>query len=150
MPTPAIKDKLETYLKLRAWDYKYDEADNTYMFWYTGYNAEWGCAARIRDKQRQLVIYSILPVDTPPERRPAMLEWMARANFGLIVGNFEFDLDSGSLRYKTSIDFGEHPPAVRLIKQLFAANLLTTDKYIPSIQSVFEGMSPIAALSQVE
>lgn len=40
-----------------------------------------------------------------PQSRAQIMEFVTRANSELIVGNFELNLDDGSVRFKSSIDF---------------------------------------------
>jgi len=37
-------------------------------------------------------------------KRGAVAEFINRANYGIIIGNFEMDFADGEIRYKTSID----------------------------------------------
>lgn len=42
-------------------------------------------------------------LQVPEELRPGVAEFITRANYGLIRGNFEMDFNDGELRYKTTI-----------------------------------------------
>jgi len=41
----------------------------------------------------------------PATRRREAMEFITRANYGLLVGNFEFDLDDGEVRFKAAGDY---------------------------------------------
>ena len=80
-----------------------------------------------------------------------MAEFITRANYGMIIGNFELDFSDGEVRYKTSIDVegAELVPAV--IRQLVYANVLTMDRYLKGIMAVaFGGVDPEMAVKSVE
>jgi len=75
---------------------------------------------------------------------------LARANYGLILGNFEMDFRDGEIRYKTSILVDYELSAV-VIKKLVYTNLSTIDDYFPGFMKIIYGnISPEEALNQVE
>jgi hypothetical protein len=56
------------------------------------------------DSER-LAIHLIFDGFVPPDKRTAVAEYTTRANWGLIEGNFELNLENGTLRYKGGLDF---------------------------------------------
>jgi len=50
------------------------------------------------------VSYAILGNNASPERFSAISEYLHRANFGLLFGNFEIDYSDGEVRYKITTD----------------------------------------------
>lgn len=105
---------------------------------FRGENGQWTCYAQAREEQRQFVFYSVCPLKTPENKRLAITEFITRANYGMIMGNFEFDLDDGEIRYKTSIDVQEDNLSFALIKPIAYANVMTMDEYLPGIIAVIE------------
>ncbi|MDJ0775103.1 MAG: YbjN domain-containing protein, partial [Mastigocoleus sp. MO_167.B18] len=78
-------------------------------------------------------------------------EFITRANYGMIIGNFEFDFTSGEIRYKTSIDVEGENLSFALIKQVVCANVTVMDEYLPSLIAVIEGKAGVReALTQIE
>jgi hypothetical protein len=116
-----------------------------------GENGRWNCYAQAREDQEQFVFYSIYPDIAPEDKRLAMAEFFTRANYGLIIGNFEMDFEDGEIRYKTSIDVEGDLLTTDLIKQLVYANIMMMDHYLPGIQAVMDGtMSPVEAIAHIE
>jgi hypothetical protein len=66
------------------------------------------------------------------------------------IGNFELDFDSGEIRFKTSLDVTGDRITPDLIKQLVYINVLTIDRYLPSIQAVLDGATPVDAIRAIE
>ena len=98
-----------------------------------------------------MIFYSFCPLQAPAERRLAVAEFLTRANYGLIIGNFELDFGDGEIRYKTSLDVDTDRLTPALMKQLVYANVLTLDQYLPGILAVIEGSSlPEEAIAGVE
>jgi hypothetical protein len=85
------------------------------------------------------------------EKKWPALEYLARANFSLIIGNFEIDFDSGEVRFKTSIDVEGDELTYALFKPVVYANLFLTERYLPGLQAVlFEDIMPRAAITAIE
>jgi hypothetical protein len=74
-------------------------------------------------------------------------KFLIRANYGMMIGNFEMDFTDGEIRYKTSIDVEGDKLSSALIKRLVYANVMMMDEYLPGIVSVTEGdMEPKDAI----
>ncbi len=112
---------------------------------------EWSCFAITLEEDRQCLFSSSVPVTVPPNRLPAMIEALARANFGLPIGNFEIDLTDGELRYKTSIDVDNSDLDAGLVRTLVYANISVTRRYLPALYAVAnDGVEPAEAIKTVE
>lgn len=120
-------------------------------FTHEGNNGRWLCIAHCRDSEDRFIFYSIGLATTPPERRLALAEFITRANFGMLIGNFEMDMDDGEIRFKTSIDVEGDQLTTALVNQLVRLNIEMMDKYLPGLHSVAnEGTDPLTAIFAVE
>jgi hypothetical protein len=118
---------------------------------FEGENGRWACLVQAREEQTQCVVYSLCPVKVPDDKLQAMAELLTRANYGLVIGNFEMDFRDGEVRYKTSIDFEGDQLSTALVRQLLYANVLTMDRYLPAIMRVIHAdVSPAEAIAKVE
>ncbi len=118
---------------------------------FRGDNGTWRCYAQVREQQQQFVFYSVLEFNIPEDRRPAMAEFLTRANYGLILGNFEMDFRDGEIRYKTSIDVEGDRLTSALIRPMVYVNVLMMDRYLPGIMKVaYGGASPADAIAEIE
>ncbi len=80
-----------------------------------------------------------------------MAEFLTRANYGLVIGNFEMDFGDGEVRYKTSIDVEGDRLTSALIKQMVYINVLMMDRYLPGIMKVaFGNADPARAIAEIE
>jgi len=78
-------------------------------------------------------------------------EFVARANYGLLLGNFEFDVNDGELRYKTSIDLEDSTLSQAQFPQPPVRSLAALDRYLPHLQRVMQGTAdPAAAVADAE
>lgn len=118
---------------------------------FKGANGEWTCYARARDEQEQFIFYSICPVKAPEQDRQRMAEFLTRANYGLLIGNFEMDFSDGEIRYKSSIDVEDDRLSPALVKNIVYANVLTMDRYLPGIMKVlYADVTPAEAIELIE
>jgi len=133
------------------WSYAKIQGEPALYLAFEGDNGSWNCYAKAREDEEQFVFYSICPIKVPKTKRRTMGEFIARANYGMMIGNFELDFTDGEIRYKTSIDVEGDRLSFALIQQLVYANVTMMDKYLPGIKLVLEsGMSPEDAIAQIE
>jgi hypothetical protein len=146
-----IFDAVLRFFEDDRWDVARLDGEPVLSMNVAGKNGQWRCVAKSREEQKQFVFYSVCGMSAPEHRRQAVAEFVTRANFGMVIGNFELDFDDGEIRYKTSIDVEGVPLAPALIKNLVYANVLMMDRYLPAITQVIEGSaSPLAAVASVE
>jgi len=133
------------------WSYAKIQGEPALYLAFEGDNGSWNCYAKAREDEEQFVFYSIGPIKVPKTKRRTLGEFIARANYGMMIGNFELDFTDGEIRYKTSIDVEGDRLSFALIQQLVYANVTMMDKYLPGIKLVLErGMSPEDAIAQIE
>lgn len=103
------------------------------------------------EDQRRAVFHTTVPLRVQPEQRLLVAEYLCRANYGLILGNFELDFESGAIRYKTStcVDGGELTTG--MVKTLLHINLSTTDRYAKGLFGVlFCERTPAQEIAELE
>lgn len=115
--------------------------DSVLQMNFQGQNGRWTCYAQARAAVGQVVMYSVCPMTVPEGLRIAVAEFITRANYGLIIGNFELDYDDGEVRYKTSLDAENAPLSHELLQPLVYANVWTMDRYLPGLMAVIYGSS---------
>ncbi|HEY2962992.1 MAG TPA: hypothetical protein VGJ37_11285 [Pyrinomonadaceae bacterium] len=60
---------------------------------------------QVHIEAERMVLHFIFDGYVEPERRVTVAEFITRANWGLIEGNFELNFTNGALRYKVGLDF---------------------------------------------
>ena len=149
MTTPLFQLLLDT-LGGSEMDFDVAAENETIRLRIDGDDGKWTTYARVLPS-RKLAIYSVADLHIPEARRPAMAEFLTRANFGIVVGNFEMDFDDGEVRYKTSLDSDGKVFPGELIEHLLNANLAHMNQYLPGIMGVgFGDLPPIEALRRCE
>ena len=150
-PLHPIMDAVKAFFTTDNWAYEEVEGRNIIRMRFSGENANWTCYAQVKEEQERLMFYSTLETKAPEEKRPALAEYITRANFGLLIGNFEMDFSDGEIRFKTSVDIEDSTLTHKFIQNLIYMNVLMMDKYLPGIMSViYANSKPADAIAQVE
>ena len=146
-----IFEQIINFFTQDDWEYKKIKGESTLLLAFQGKNGTWSCYAKARVEQQQFVFYSICPINVPETKYLAVAEFIARANSGMIIGNFELDFIDGEIRYKTSIDVEGVSLTFSQIKRLVYTNVTMMDEYLPGIRSVIDGdAEPKDAIAQIE
>jgi hypothetical protein len=146
-----ILDIATTFFKEDGWPFQQLEGQPILQIGFQGDNGQWTCFAQAREEQAQFVFYSVCAAKAPEARRPALAEFLTRANYGLIIGNFELDWGDGEVRYKTSIDVEGDRLTPALVKQMTYANVVMMDRYLPGIMRVIYGdVPPAQAIAEID
>lgn len=146
----AIQDAATAFFESDEWPYSTLE-DGTLRTGFAGQNGKWTCFGRCREPQEQFVFYSVCHVNAPEDRRAACAEFITRANYGMIIGNFELDFSDGEIRYKTSIDVENSQLTNELLHPMVYANVTMMDRYLPGLMKViYGGVSAEEAVREIE
>lgn len=146
-----IYDVVESFLQLDGWPCKQLEGQEVVMTSFKGKKGEFNCFVQAREAQEHLIVYSVLPVLAPEDRRDEIASFIIRANYGMPIGNFELDYADGEVRYKTSADLEDVDEFQLLLRNLMYANILSMDKYFPGLMRViYGGISGAEAIAEIE
>jgi hypothetical protein len=133
------------------WPYTPVPGEPVLSLHFVGKSGHWICYAQAREEQQQFVFYSVCPMAMPDFKRQAVAEFVTRANYGMIIGNFELDYNDGEVRYKTSLDVEGTELNLALIRQAVYANVLMMDRYLPGLLNlVYTDVTPAQAVAEVE
>ena len=142
---------VESFLQSDDWNYTRLEDTTILSMGFRGNNGTWTCYARTREQEERFLFYSILSTNVPEHMRMAAAEYLTRANYGMLMGNFEMDFSDGEVRYKTSIDVEGGTLTHKMIENMIYVNVLTMDRYLPGLNRVVYGnTSPAQAIAEIE
>jgi hypothetical protein len=147
----SIFTTIVNFFTQENWQFTVVAEQSTLYINIQGNNGQWNCYAKAREAQQQFIFYSICPIKTPESKLAKIAEFIARANYDVIIGNFELDFRDGEIRYKTSIDVEDDNLSFICCKNLVYTNITMMDKYLPGIISVINSnISPELAINKVE
>ena len=144
-------DAMKAWFEADDWKYQENPDESFIVMAFQGRHAVWQCYAQAREEQGQFVFYAVAGVKAPEAARNEVSDFLTRANYGLILGNFELDFSDGEIRYKTSFDSEGLDDPTPLFKACVYANVLTADRYFPGLTAVmYGGSTPEQAVELVE
>jgi hypothetical protein len=150
--TQSLFEQVGQYLQ--ALDLNFDSsADEVYIGMYEGVHMTWRIFIRTDSESelRSIRVSSALPVKAPTNVRVAMAELMARVNYGLGVGMFDFDMDDGAMTYCISIELLDGALTKSMLSRMVSINMDIVDEYAPTFNSVmYGGVSPKDAFKAYE
>ena len=147
----SLQDIVIEFFQRENWEFTSNQNPSILRMACQGENGQWRCYAKVQEAEQQFAFYSICPLQTPPEKLAVVAEFIARANYGTIIGNFELDFDDGEIRYKTSIDAQKNQLNLGSISRLVCTNVSMMDCYLPGILAVIEqDLEPSKAIQAIE
>ncbi|MFW5720070.1 MAG: YbjN domain-containing protein [Candidatus Dojkabacteria bacterium] len=119
---------------------------------FEGDNGSWECYMRYKELQQRVIFYSVCPINATEKSLDQVTEFVIRVNDGLIIGNFELHLESGLIRFKTSVDVdGVNKDFKNILRNLAYANVMIMDLYMPGIMLVISrAASAKEAIEKIE
>ena len=145
-----LLEKAMAYFQEDDWDI-HPISDTVVQTAFKGDNGEWDCLAVVLESSDHFLFYSIIGARVPESAWPQMALFLHRANHGLNIGNFEFDLSQGEIRFKTSLQCEVFHFTHEIFQSLVHHNVLVVDEYMPGIMSIIgETMSAEAAIMMIE
>ena len=97
-------------------------------------------------------IKAYAPLNADEEVRQNAAEYLARANYGMIFGNFELDVRDGEISFKLTLDCEDRPSLPdNLIEKSFVLPQSMLEKYGDGLLAVmFKMKSPEEAINEIE
>jgi hypothetical protein len=136
---------------LNRWQIVQDNKRNLLSLSCESNDIPWNCYAQALEEEQQFAFYSVLSTQIPSDKLQLVAEYLTRANYGLIIGNFEMDYFDGEVRYKTSIDVEGDRLSSALIRQIVYSNLFRTNQYLPGIIDILQSdIAPVEAILRIE
>jgi hypothetical protein len=106
----------------------------------------------LADEERSIVRYLVfLEGKIPEPRRREVMEFLTRANYGLLLGNFEMDLSDGEVRFRCSATMEGAELSYEQHRNMLYVSVGIMDRYLPGLQRVVQGTAdPAAAIADIE
>lgn len=101
-----------------------------------GEHAVYVCRYFAPDSGRIIVCGTRSPVIVPETARARVMEYITRANYGLMLGGFEMDLDDGRLFFRATCAIEDGVPTTGMICTLANSGVWAFDQYLPEMLKV--------------
>ena len=138
-----IIKKIEQFFQEENWKYKCSEIDGG-----KGKSYEFGVGLGepvgpvhvwIFVHEKDYVVHTVLKQQAAVERRGAVAEYLLRTNFELKNGNFDMSFDTGSVMYKTYVNFMESEISFDVVKSSILVPLGMIQEYGKKLLQVMSG-----------
>jgi hypothetical protein len=107
--------------------------------------------AVVEEEDNLFQVFGYSPLYVPKGARALIAETVTRANYGLRVGKFEMDMDSGQLRFQVAQVLSESQLESEVIDRTMSTVMSMLDLYLPAVFSVIYGNEiPKDAIACVE
>lgn len=145
--TEAVIQKIKDYFEERDFNYTFNEKNKIFSFSigikrYT-----------LFPKEYCITIYEAFPLQNK-KKADKIQEFINRANYGLTLGNFEYDIRDGEIRYKICILLTSNLEVIfeddLIFSSISVANAMCERYYRGFANVIFKGMSAKQAVSMCE
>lgn len=150
MTDQPLRTFIRDYLSGRDLNVTEDPDDGTMSFSVELDVASFDVHVRADEPERHVIVHAVVPHSIPELHRIEVALFLTRANYGLGSGCFEFDLDDGEVRFRSSIDLGDVELTDALFEPLIGYTLAAMSRYVPGIAAVLAGVPPRDAIDVVE
>jgi len=146
----TIDRAVRRLFSFKGWNAQYLDDRHLRVFM-QGQHAQWQAFLEWPETQHLFVCRSICPLYVPVQRRERVAEFLARVNYGLLVGNFELDFSDGEVQFRTSTLLHQGRIGREELKNLVTFNLSMLDDALPGLAAVsFGDKSPEEAANEVD
>lgn len=140
-----IASRITDFLTEDGWKFSFHEETGLFQFILSLKGALKRVNYVMDIKQNAYIVYAISPLGADegnPKMMANMAEFICRVNYGMNMGNFEFDYRDGEVRFKTYICCKDILPSVEVIKQSIYYPAIIFDIYGSGIMDIiFSGIS---------
>jgi hypothetical protein len=134
----TLKDVVTAFLTFKEWPIFTSPDPNLLCTKFSGENGTWNVFIQCHPEQPIMVVYSLFPISCPIDKQTDILLLIAKANDGLMIGNFEFVFEHSEIRFKTSLNATHMDMQLQICDAPFYYNLLSMDQYFSSFKSCIE------------
>ena len=139
------------FLHAEGVGFEIDEDGGTIRFSFSGDTDTWMVFVYILEESDRVAVLSIIPSLAGEAVRAEVGRLLHRINFGLVVGNFEIEIDGGEIRFRTSMDLDDVGLTTNIIRNLVFGNIAVVNDYLPAINRVLHGgMTADEAIQMLE
>lgn len=129
MSKEEIIQAIHDHFREIEWSYDYNERESYFHTGVTMNSSLGSLAIYVYVHETSYVVYACLSNHVEPCYCAQVAEYLHRANYGLLNGNFGMDFRDGEVRYKTFVSFEETTVPVKAIRASLVLPVLMFEKY---------------------
>lgn len=132
----TVTESLVAYLVASQISHQVSEDASQVLLWAETKECKYECRASAENDRQLLVFHCICPFKASEEKRAPLNEILARLNADVAIGNFELDMDSGEVRFKTSIALNGSELTPALAEPIVMGCVFTMNAFLQSIGTI--------------
>jgi len=147
----SLAEMIRDYYDEQNWKYEYDPVRNTFRMLISSTCVDAYRVITLVRGEEWFTTFTRFPIRIPKEKRAEAEEFIARANYGMILGCFEMDPVGGILQFKDTCLCGDADLDMRILERHIDVGFRMCDRYGPALlEMLFGGVSPADAIRKVE
>lgn len=150
----TIAQAINDYLIKDEWHFSFDEKRGLFKFGLSLKGRIKKINYIIDVKADEYIVYAISPIgidEVDKEKMMSMAEFVCRANYGLVNGNFELDMRDGEIRFKCFVDCEGITPTSDMIRNSIHCPAVMFERYgVGIVDIIFDQSSALEAVEQCE
>lgn len=130
---------IHEFFKKSEMKYKYNEKKKVFLSGVKMNGVLGNIQLYISVREKSYVVYAIL--NSTPEKKfyGEVAEYLHRANYGLLNGNFEFDYRDGEIRYKVFVNFEGIQLSMDVVTESIVVPVVMFDQYGKNLIRIMMG-----------
>lgn len=128
--------KISNYLHRIQIEHQVDRKQDTLSFAVSSPQGSWQCSILLERNKRKVQgfgFYSTIPQAVPLNQRTDMALFLMCLNNNRIFGNFEIDLKTGDIHFKTYIDCEQSTFSERSFDRTMLVNVSIMQQHLPDL-----------------
>ena len=136
--TKAI-NVIKKFFEDKTWKYEYIEDDNVFISNINMKNILGNVRIFISISENSYNVYTILNSKVEKKYYPLVAEFLHRANYGLLDGNFEMDYNDGEIRYKSFVNFRSIDLTSEIVEESIIVGAAMMNRYGKGLLKIILG-----------
>ena len=145
---------IEKFLNDDDWNFSFDDERGMFRFGLRIKGKINNINYVVDVKEEEYLVYAISPISADQDDKKMMTnmaEFICRANYGLKMGNFEFDFSDGEISYKVHVPCEDIIPSTAIVKRSIYCPATLFEQYGSGIVNIiFNGASGKEAVEKCE
>jgi hypothetical protein len=134
-----LVEKVENYFTENNWNYEYDEKYSVFSAGITLHCKLKSTKMLVFCKDNGISVKFPVSIGTDDENEIQVMEFVTRANYGLVYGGFQMDLDNNHIEYTMFLPC-EDVPTVSAVDRMITLGVYMLSKYGDELLAVMFGM----------
>ncbi len=130
-------ERLSKYLSRIGIDYEIVDNGAALDFEVQSPEGTWNCLLSVHNRTG-IGFYSTILTPVPRKRQMQMAMYLMYLNNHHLFGNFELDIKTGDVRFKTYLDCEHMELTERLIDRTMLRNVTVMQRYLPQIMNIIK------------